>query len=74
VMEDLADVDGVDSAAFVSPSHEDCEFCKRRWDVQQSALSAAQETFVGHDVRRVPLLAEEVRGETSLALVARCLS
>jgi len=74
VMEDLADVDGVDASAFVSPSHEDCEFCKRRWDVQQSALAAAQETFVGHDVRRVPLLADEVRGEASLELVARCLS
>jgi arsenite-transporting ATPase len=74
VMEDLADVEGVDSSAFVSPSHEDCEFCERRWAVQQSALADAQETFVGHDVRRVPLLAAEVRGEDSLDLVARCLA
>ncbi len=75
VMEDLADVtDAVDADAFVSPDLEDCEFCKRRWTVQQDALAAAQETFVGRDVRRVPLLAEEVRGERALDLVARCLA
>ncbi len=75
VMEDLADVtDAVDADAFVSPDLENCEFCQRRWTVQQDALAAAQETFVGHEVRRVPLLAEEVRGERALGLVARCLA
>jgi len=74
VMESLADVTSdVDAEAFVSPNLDDCEFCQRRWTVQQDALAAAQETFVGHDVRRVPLLAEEVRGERALRVVGRCL-
>nr|WP_276281234.1 ArsA family ATPase [Halorussus sp. DT72] len=75
VMEDLADVTGgdVDDEAFVSPNLDTCEFCQRRWDVQQDALAEAQEVFRGHDVKRVPLLADEVRGERMLALVASCL-
>ncbi|WP_158057591.1 ArsA family ATPase [Halorussus halophilus] len=74
VMEDLASVaNGVDSDAFVSPDLDSCEFCQRRWEVQQQALSEAQELFRGHDVRRVPLLADEVRGERMLRLVAACL-
>jgi len=75
VMEDLADVTGgAASEAFVSPNLEDCTFCARRWEVQQDALAAAQDLFRGHDVARVPLFAEEVRGEESLRLVAACLS
>jgi arsenite-transporting ATPase len=76
VMEDLADVTGatsIDPDAFVSPDLDDCEFCQRRWQVQQDALAEAQEVFRGHDVKRVPLLADEVRGEKMLALVASCL-
>jgi arsenite-transporting ATPase len=74
VMEDLADVaPGVDASAFVTPNLESCEFCQRRWDVQQNALARAQDVFVGHDVKRVPLLADEVRGEDSLHVVAACL-
>ena len=73
VMEDFADVTGADPGAFVSPNIEDCEFCKRRWNVQQGALSSAQELFRGHDVKRVPLFADEVRGERMLELVAACL-
>ncbi len=78
IMEDLTDVTGsvdVDGAGgSVSPNLEDCEFCARRWEVQQDALSAAQDLFREHDIARVPLLAEEIRGEESLRLVAACLS
>ncbi|WP_137283415.1 ArsA family ATPase [Halorussus salinisoli] len=75
VMEDLADVarGDTDTDAFVSPDLDTCEFCQRRWEVQQSALAEAQEVFRGHDVKRVPLLADEVRGDRMLALVANCL-
>ena len=75
VMEDLADVaPAVDSSTVVSPNLDDCAFCKRRWEVQQRALSAAQDLFRGTDVKRVPLLAEEVRGERLLGVVAACLA
>jgi arsenite-transporting ATPase len=73
VMEDLADVADVDADWFVSPDLEHCEFCKRRWDVQQKALQRSQELFRGHDVKRVPLFADEVRGEEFLKVVAACL-
>ena len=58
---------------IVAPNHTDCEFCARRWDVQRSALDRSQELFMGHDVRRVPLFAEEVQGERLLRIVAACL-
>jgi len=75
VMEDLADVtDDVDADAFVSPNLDTCEFCQARWDVQQRALARAQEIFRGHDVKRVPLFADEVRGERMLRIVAACLA
>ena len=76
VMQDPAEVTGLDadaSEALVAPNHTDCEFCARRWDVQQRALAASQEFFREYDVRRVPLLAEEVRGEALLEVVAACL-
>jgi arsenite-transporting ATPase len=73
VMEDLADVAGVDPEWAVSPDIDHCEFCARRWDVQQKALQRSQEVFRGHDVKRVPLFADEVRGETLLRVVAACL-
>ena len=73
VMEPLADVADVPTEAFVAPDPEHCEFCSRRWEVQQRALAEAQDLFRGHDVKRVPLLAEEVRGERSLRVVAACL-
>jgi arsenite-transporting ATPase len=75
VMEDLADVtDDVDAAAFVSPNLDTCEFCQARWDVQQRALARAQDVFRGHEVKRVPLFADEVRGERMLRIVAACLA
>jgi len=72
VMEDLTDVAGT-GGDLVTPSHEDCAFCARRWEVQGDALAMAQDLFRDHDVARVPLLAEEVRGERPLRLVAACL-
>ena len=57
----------------VAPNHTDCEFCERRWQVQRTALDRSQELFMGHDVRRVPLFAEEVQGERLLRIVAACL-
>ncbi|QGN07236.1 ArsA family ATPase [Halorhabdus sp. CBA1104] len=73
VMEDLADVADVDADWYVSPNLETCEFCQRRWNVQQEALERSQDVFRGHDVRRVPLFADEVRGEQLLRVVAACL-
>ncbi len=76
VMQDPAEVTGFDadaSDALVAPNHTDCEFCARRWEVQQGALAASQDLFRAYDVRRVPLLAEEVRGEALLDVVAACL-
>jgi arsenite-transporting ATPase len=77
VMEDLADVTELgpeDRDLVVSPDTESCAFCRRRWEVQRSALSRASDLFRGRTVRRVPLLAEEVRGERALRVVAACLS
>jgi arsenite-transporting ATPase len=73
VMEDLADVADVDADWFVSPNVEDCAFCQRRWQVQQTALAQSQELFRNHEVRRVPLFADEVHGEKLLRVVAACL-
>jgi arsenite-transporting ATPase len=74
VMENLADVTSdVDAEWVVSPDLDGCEFCQRRWRVQQNALSSAMDLFRGHDVKRVPLLADEVQGEAALRVVAACL-
>jgi arsenite-transporting ATPase len=73
VMEDLADVADVDPDWVVSPSLDSCEFCQRRWQVQQRALRRATDLFRGRTVRRVPLLADEVHGEEALRVVAACL-
>ncbi|OVE84488.1 ArsA family ATPase [Natronolimnobius baerhuensis] len=75
VMEPLSDVTGdvQGTEQFLEPNLDDCEFCQRRWDVQQSALTEAQDLFRGTDVRRVPLFADEVRGEEMLEVVAACL-
>jgi arsenite-transporting ATPase len=73
VMENLADVADVDDEWVVSPDLDHCEFCQRRWQVQQAALRRATDLFRGRDVRRVPLLADEVRGEAALRVVAACL-
>ncbi len=73
VMEPLSDVTDDVDGAFLQPNLDDCAFCQRRWDVQQKALAEAQDLFRGTAVRRVPLFAEEVRGETMLAVVAACL-
>jgi arsenite-transporting ATPase len=81
VMEDPSDVAGsgtaeveLDDEWIVTPSLESCEFCQRRWEVQQNALTRASDLYRGRDVKRVPLLAEEVRGETALGVVAACLA
>jgi arsenite-transporting ATPase len=76
VMEDLADVTDapVDDRWVVSPDLDHCEFCQRRWRVQQEALQTATDLFRGRDVKRVPLLADEVRGEDALRVVAACLA
>ena len=78
VMEGVEDVAGegaasVDPAWIVEPNPDTCEFCARRWEVQQAALRRATELFRGRDVKRVPLLANEVRGEAALRVVAACL-
>jgi arsenite-transporting ATPase len=76
VMENLADVTTtpVDSEWVVSPNLEECEFCQRRWKVQQDALQRATDLFRGRNVKRVPLLADEVSGEAALRVVAACLA
>ncbi|MFW5917217.1 MAG: ArsA family ATPase [Halorubrum sp.] len=78
VMEGVGDVtDGsgaaIDPAWIVEPNPDTCQFCARRWEVQQSALRRATDLFRGRDVKRVPLLAKEVRGEAALRVVAACL-
>jgi arsenite-transporting ATPase len=73
VMQDPAEVTELDTDWLVAPNHTDCGFCERRWQVQQQALGRAQDIFRGHEVRRVPLFAEEVRGEQLLRVVAACL-
>ncbi|MFC7097540.1 ArsA family ATPase [Halobaculum marinum] len=78
VMEDpreVAEFDAdVDSSWVVTPSLDDCEFCQRRWQVQQNSLAKAADLYRGRDVKRVPLLADEVRGEDALRVVAACLA
>jgi len=74
VMEPLSEVtDAVPAGSFVMPNLDDCEFCQRRWAVQQDALAQAQDLFRGQAVKRVPLFADEVAGERMLRLVATCL-
>ncbi|WP_418281335.1 ArsA family ATPase [Halorubrum sp. DTA98] len=73
VMERISGVADVDPEWIVEPDPEHCEFCARRWDVQQHALRRATDLFRGRDVKRVPLLADEVRGEAALRVVAACL-
>ncbi len=73
VMEGVGGVAGVDPDWIVEPNPETCEFCARRWEVQQGALRRATDLFRGRDVKRVPLLANEVRGEAALRVVAACL-
>jgi len=76
VMENLADITDqeVDPDWVVMPNLETCEFCQRRWQVQQNALSKSTDLFRGREVKRVPLLADEVRGEAALRVVAACLA
>ncbi|MDX1746637.1 MAG: TRC40/GET3/ArsA family transport-energizing ATPase, partial [Halobacteriales archaeon] len=75
VMEPISNIIDDPSVADVTePDLEDCPFCQRRWAVQQGALQEAQDLFRGHDVRRVPLLADEVAGERMLRAVAACLA
>jgi arsenite-transporting ATPase len=71
-VDDITDAD-IDPEWIVTPNLEDCEFCQRRWQVQQDALQAATDLFRNRTVKRVPLLADEVRGEAALRVVAACL-
>ncbi|MBP1985788.1 ArsA family ATPase [Halolamina salifodinae] len=64
---------GIADDWVVTPNLEDCEFCQRRWSVQQDALSRATDLYRGREVKRVPLLADDVRGEAALRVVAACL-
>lgn len=73
VMENPADVAGVEEPWVVAPDIEHCGFCQRRWDVQRAALEEAFEVFRGKEIKRVPLFADDVRGEGMLRAVARCL-
>jgi arsenite-transporting ATPase len=70
---DVADLGAVDDDWIVTPSLEDCAFCQRRWNVQQDALGRASDLYRGREVKRVPLLADDVRGEAALRVVAACL-
>ncbi|AUX08486.1 arsenite-transporting ATPase [Halalkaliarchaeum desulfuricum] len=63
----------LDDDWLLAPNHENCAFCRRRWEVQQTALRRATELFRGRDVKRVPLLAGEVKGDAALRVVAACL-
>jgi arsenite-transporting ATPase len=80
VMEGVGDVTGGEGAAgidpdwVVEPNPDTCEFCARRWEVQQNALREATDLFRDREVKRVPLLANEVRGEAALRVVAACLN
>jgi arsenite-transporting ATPase len=73
VSEDLTAAAGLNEEWFIAPDTENCEFCRRRWDVQRNALERAQDLFRGRDVKRVPLFAEAVHGEAMLGVVASCL-
>ena len=74
VMEDPADIaEGIEPGMLATPNIEDCEFCRQRWEVQRTALDRAQPLFRGRTVKRVPLLAAEVRGDRMLDFVAACL-
>ena len=73
VMEGVGGIADVDPDWIIEPNPETCEFCARRWEVQQAALRRATDLFRGRDVKRVPLLANEVRGEAALRVVAACL-
>ncbi len=73
VMEPLSNITDDVDGEFLQPNLDDCAFCQRRWDVQQSALAEAQDLFRGTDVKRVPLFADEVRGVGMLEVVAACL-
>ena len=73
VMEGVGGIADVDPDWIVEPNPETCEFCARRWEVQQAALRRATDLFRGREVKRVPLLANEVRGEAALRVVAACL-
>ena len=63
----------LDDDWLLAPNHENCAFCRRRWEVQQAALRRATELFRGRDVKRVPLLAGEVKGDAALRVIAACL-
>ena len=75
VMESVADSTDadVDPDWVVTPSLDDCEFCQRRWQVQQDALQRATDLFRGRSVKRVPLPADDAPAPAAVRLAAACL-
>ncbi len=73
VLQDPAEIADVEADWLVAPRHADCAFCAARWDVQRDALTRSQDVFRGHEVRRVPLFPQDVRGERLLQVVAACI-
>jgi arsenite-transporting ATPase len=53
VMENLDEVTtaSVDDRWVVSPDLDSCEFCQRRWDVQQQAIQRATDLFRGRSIK-----------------------
>lgn len=74
VMEPPEEVGETGDLEFVTPDLQGCDFCARRWSVQQAAIQDAQDLFMNVDVRRVPLFADEVAGRDMLRIVASCLA
>lgn len=74
IMEDPAAItDEIQSDVLATPNIDSCSFCQQRWDVQRTALENAQSLFQNRAVKRVPLLAADVRGTAMLDIVAACL-
>ncbi len=74
IMEDPGELVEDPEDAIVAPDLEHCAFCRHRWEVQRTALEESHELFRGRDVKRVPLFAQDVRGERMLHYVARSLA
>ncbi|XGI84484.1 ArsA family ATPase [Halorutilales archaeon Cl-col2-1] len=50
--------------------NDDCDFCRSRWEVQESNIDKANEMFRDLEIQYVPLLEDEVQGIESLETVA----
>lgn len=67
------EADPLDAEAIVAPRPDSCPFCQHRFRAQMDVLGSADGVFRGREVKRVPLFAEEVRGEWALRIVGACL-